>query len=469
MENSENKILLIQPPVNVDMKIEGGLKYPPMGITFLAATIREKGYAVKIFDANVEKKPFKQLFKILDEYKPNIVGLSFTSLLAESAHYFADLIKKKDPNIIIIAGGYHSTVVPLEIIKDKNFDFVVIGEGENTIIEWLEHYKNKQNNFDQIKGLVFRKGDEIIQTEHRELIPDIDSVPFPAYDLLPINKYSSLASTRKPYVTFIRSRGCPFRCLFCGVQKMFGRMYRCQTPEKTISEIDILIKDFGVKEINFKDSDFLIDKQNVTKFCQLLIEKKHNLIWTCNARVDMVNEEILELMKQAGCKLITFGVESGNQEILDHLKKDIKIHQTKETVFLTKKIGIKCALDIILGGIGETKKTFNQTLKFVKEIDPDYVAFTYLTAFPGSELYSKSLENNWFIKGKSNDYDYENLQLNATKMSDEELSKIYKQALVSFYFRPKYIFKRIKNLTFSELKNNFNGLLTILKSAFKKN
>lgn len=466
MTNQEIKILLIQPPTNINLKIESGLKYPPMGIAFLAAAIRDQGYSVKIFDANVEKNPFDQLLIILNKYQPQVVGLSFTSLLANSAHHTAELIKKHNPNITILAGGYHPTVMPLEVIKDPNFDFVFIGEGEQSLFEWLEQYKNQQTNFNQIKGLVFRLNDKIIQTEPRELIANLDDIPFPAYNLLPIDKYSSLASTRKPYVTFIRSRGCPFRCLFCGVQKMFGRRYRCQSPAKTISEIDILVRDFGIKEINFKDSDFLIDKTNVIEFCRLLITRKYDLIWTCNARVDMINEEILKLMQQAGCRLITYGVESGSQEILNNLKKDISLSQTEQAIQLTKKIGIRCALDIILGGIGETQATFKQTLSFIKKLNPDYVAFTYLTAFPGSELYAEALKNNWFIGGQTDNYSYENLQLNATRLSDAELAKIYKQALKSFYLRPSYIVSRIKHLTFSDIKNNFIGLWSVLKSAF---
>ena len=467
MIKEKSKILFIHPPAYTHKKIDAGLKYPPMGIAFLAATAREAGYPIKIFDANVENEPFTKIKKILNEYKPKIVGISFTSLLAESAHEVAGLVKQINKNTVVIAGGYHPTVKPLEIISDDNFDFVIVGEGELTFIEWLKNYETGQKDYSQIRGLVFKRNQEVIQTSPRELITNLDVLPFPAYDLLPVNRYSSLASTRKPFITFIRSRGCPFYCIFCGVQKMFTRHYRCQSPEKTISEIDKLVKDFQIREINFKDSDFLIDKENVKKLCELLIAKNYDLIWTCNARVDMVNEEILPLMKKAGCSLITFGVESGSQEILDNLKKGTTIEQIKKAARLVQQFKIKYTFDIILGGIGESRQTFEQTLNLLKELSPDYVHLAFLTAFPGSELYDEAIRNNWFLGGKAEDYNYEELQINATKISNKELAKTYQKAFISFYFRPRYILKRLKYFTWSEFKNNLKGLWFIIRSILK--
>jgi radical SAM superfamily enzyme YgiQ (UPF0313 family) len=449
MKRHKTKILFIQPPVDTDLKIQRGLKYPPLGIAFLSAAVREKGYDVKIFDANVERRPFQQLQKVLREYAPDVVGISFTSLLAESARYTAGFIKRINPGVTVVAGGYHPTVVPLEVMKDSNFDLSVVGEGEYAFIEWLEKYETSQGHYEQLSGVVFRKGNKIVQTEKKVFMSDIDRLPFPAYDLLHIERYSSFVSTRKPYVTFIRSRGCPFRCIFCGVQKMFGHKYRCQSPEKTVSEIDILIRDFNVKEILFKDSDFLVDRNNVERLCELLIKRKYDLIWSCNARVDKVNEKL----------------ESGNQEILNRLRKDITLPQIIKAVELTKKSGIQCTANIIFGTPGETRIMVEETLRFVKRLDPDYGSFTYLTAFPGSILYDEALRKNWFIDGKPNSFAYEKLRLNATEMSDKDLSQILKYATRSFYLRRKYISKRLKYLTFAELKNDFKGLWAVMRNC----
>ncbi|MAF13890.1 MAG: hypothetical protein CMI53_03285 [Parcubacteria group bacterium] len=465
----DKKILFIHPPTTVSYRIVGKLKYPPIGITALASVVRDNGYQVKLFDGNVEKDPIKNIKKVLLEFKPEVVCLSYTSLLVDGATDVADIVKSINPNTIVICGGYHSTVRPHEVIQNKNYDFVVVGEGEITMIELLKQFEAGDSDYSKIKGILYHEGDKLIRTEFRQLMPEVDSLPFPAYDLLDLDKYSSLASTRKPYVTYIRSRGCPFNCNFCGVRSMFGRKYRSESPEKTIENLDTLVRDYNVKEINFKDSDFLINRRNVADLCRLMIAKNYDFVWTCNSRVDRVDDEILDLMSRAGCSLITFGVESGSQEILDNLNKDAKIEQAVEAMRLTKKYKIKSAVDMILGGIGETTETLDETLKFLRDIDPDYASFTYLTAFPGSDLYGQAIENDWFIdKNDINDYGYEKLQINATKMTDKELSKAYRKAVTSFYFRPKYIFKRLMNLNFSELKNSISGLFIVLRGIFVK-
>ena len=458
------KILFIHPPSNVNLKIQKGLKYPPLGIAFVAAISLEQGHNVRIFDANVEKNPFQSLRVLIREFQPEVAGISFTSLLSDSAHYTAAFVKTISPGIAVVAGGYHPTAQPLDVIKDNNFDAVVAGEGEITFIEWLRAYASKDKDYSLINGLCFRKNGRIMVNPARELMPNLDTLPSPAYGLLPITRYSSMVSTRAPYVTFIRSRGCPFNCIFCGVQKMFGKAYRVQSPQKTISEIEKLIKEFKVKEILFKDSDFLIDRKNVAELCGLLIEKKFNLIWSCNSRVDMINEETALLMKRAGCKMITYGLESGSQEILNNLKKDFTLEQAARAVQVTKKAGIQVTLNIVFGSPEETKETIRQTLAFVKRLDPDYLNCAYLTAFPGSRLYDDALNNGWFIDGKPDSFAYEQLRLNATKMSVKELSASVKNATRSFYLRPSYIIKRLRRLNYAELKNDFKGLWAIIRN-----
>ncbi|MBU0547135.1 MAG: B12-binding domain-containing radical SAM protein [Candidatus Omnitrophica bacterium] len=458
------KILFVHPPANVNLKIQKGLKYPPLGIAFVSAVTLEQGHNVRIFDANVERNPFQSLRMLIQAFQPEVVGISFTSLLSDSAHHTARFVKTTRPRVIVIAGGYHPTIQPLDVIKDTNFDAVVVGEGEITFLEWLKAYESKDKDYSSIKGLVFRKNGEIIVNPERELIPTLDTVPFPAYGLLPIRSYSSMVSTRKPYVTFIRSRGCPFNCIFCGVQRMFGKKYRVQSPQKTISEIERLVKEFKIKEVLFKDSDFLIDRNNVIQLCKLLIERKLDLIWSCNSRVDMINEKIALLMKQAGCKMITYGVESGNQEILNNLKKDFTLEQVTKAIQTTKNAGIQVTLNIIFGSPQETKETARETLAFVKQLDPDYLNCAYLTAFPGSCLYNHALCNGWFIDGKPNSFAYEQLRLNATKMSVKELSVLVKNATRSFYLRPAYIAKKLRHLNYAELKNDLKGLWAIIRN-----
>ena len=458
------KVLLIHPEKLEQKKVLDKLLYPPMGIAILASTLRNEGIEPLIYDANIEKGDhFNNLFDIINQEKINIIGLSFTSILAKGAYYFADKIKKEFPSIPIIAGGYHPTVMPVEVINYPAIDYVVVGEGEITFPLFLKALQGNEE-LKNVKGLYLRENNESIFTGKRTLIPDMDDIPFPAYDLLKINNYSSLSSTKKPFVTFIRSRGCPFKCVFCGVDAMFSRKYRCQSPERTMKDILKLVKEYKVKEILFKDSDFLINKNNTEELCRLLIKEKLNLIWSCNARVDMVDGKILKLMKEAGCKQISFGIESGSQKMLDELCKDFKVEEITRAVKLTKEEGIQCVGDFIIGAPGEDNSTINETLELIKTLNLDYVSIHFLTAFPGSPLYDKVVENNLLIDEQLG---YEGININLTKLSNEELKRAVNLLIRSFYFRPSYILKRLKKLNLYEIKSNFVGLFSLVKKMIK--
>lgn len=457
------KILLIHPPAFETGSILSNLRYPPMGILFLASVLRRCGYAVKIFDCNAENRPLQQIGSIVKGFAPHVVGLSFTSILAEGAFRLAAIIKSLDQNIAVVSGGYHPTVMPEEVMADPNIDFICYGEGEDTLPELLEKIMTRDKDFESVRGIYFRKNGEITKTEPRPLIENIDDIPFPAYDLLDFNRYSSLSSLRKPYTTFIRSRGCPFRCTFCGVQKIFSRRYRCQSPKKTVEEIERLVKLFGVREILFKDSDFIIDKANVKEFCEQLISKHFDLIWGCNARVDLISKDILLLMKRAGCYQISFGVESGDQTMLNIFQKDATVEQSRVAIRLTKEAGIKTVAHFIIGGPGETHESIKRTIDLAKELDLDYADFNFLSAFPGSEIYESALRNGWFIDKKPRSYSLENLRVNATKLSAEELNQAVAKAYGEFYFRPSYIWKRLRNLNMSDFANSLRGVIAVSK------
>lgn len=461
------KILFIQPPAMFSSKIVADyLKYPPMGVISLASILRQHNYEPFLFDSTIVKNPLIQLENVLRNNHFDIVGITFSSITAEGAFWTAQKVKKINPSTIVIGGGYHPTVMTKQVIANRNFDFVVRGEGEITFPELLEGLENKMAGLENIRGLAFRRGKEIIINPPMPLIENLDILPLPAYDLLQLDAYSSPSATRKPYITYIRSRGCPFNCNFCGVQQMFTRRYRFESSQKTVENIDYLVQNFGIKEILFKDSEFVINQKSVMELCDLLIEKKYDLVWGCNARVDMVSQELLKKMKEAGCNQITYGVESGDQRILNRIRKGITLEQTRKAVALTKSVGIKCITNFMFGNPEETKASMEATIKFAIELDPDFAAFNNLLAFPGSDVYEEAIKNNWFLNGPPKSFTYESLRLNATNVSIEELDKFIKKALFSFYFRPRYILKRLRRLTLGEIKNNLSGLRFVIKKLF---
>lgn len=437
------------------------LRYPPLGIATLASVLRNEGMEAFIYDANIEEgDTFKRISELIRQEGIRAIGLSFTSILAKGAYYFADRLKQEFPNLPIIAGGYHPTVMADEVAKHPSIDYVVAGEGEITFPALL---KTVWEGGDPkgVKGVCFRYCDETIHTDVRPLISNIDNVPIPAYDLLGLNSYSSLSSTRKPFVTVVRSRGCPFRCLFCGVDAIFSHRYRCQSPERTLAEVLFLVKQYRVREILFKDSDFLINRRNAEEFCSMLLKERLDLVWSCNARVDKVDRNILGLMKQAGCNQITFGIESGSQKMLDALKKDSTVEQAVEAVRLTKEQGMACVGNFIIGAPGEDHETVTKTIELIKVLNLDYASFHYLTAFPGSALYKQAIQNNWFIDDPQS-FGYEEININASKLSNAELKRVMRLAIGAFYFRPSYILNRLMRITPAEVRNNFVGGLGLL-------
>lgn len=463
------KILLIQPPF-LEEKIASLEKYAPMGLIAIAGYIRENinDINIQIYDANAEnateEQPIKKIVNYILQKKPDILGITSMTTNIQSALEISKAVKQANPKIIIILGGVHSTIAPKQVLANQAVDFIVIGEGEITLDQLLKNINNPQV-FKNIKGLGYKENGKIKINPRRELIKDLNQLPIPAYDLLKIDNYLSPYNSKTPFVSAMRSRGCPFRCIFCGVQNMFGRIYRIQSPERTIQEIDYLIDKFKIKEIGFKDSEFIINQKNVSQFCDLLIARNYDLTWSCNARVDCGSYELYMKMKKAGCQNISLGAESGDQNILDILKKDITVEQIKNTVNQIKAAKIKVSTNFMIGSPYETKKTIEKTINLAKEINPDYAYFSLATPFLGTELREMAIKNNWLINKDMVSITYMKLNMNATNLSDQELKKYLKKAYRSFYFRPSYIFKRLLMLNKEDIKTSIKGLSAILKTS----
>jgi len=462
-EKNYKNILLIEPPTGE--KEITSFKYPPMGLLALATYLAKHGYQVNLVDASVDNLSIEELINKIKDLKPDLVGISAMSVNIMQTFNLADEIKKYNPQIKIIVGGIHPTVMPEHTLSNKNVDIAVVGEGEFTVIELLDALK-ENHDLNQIKGLAFRKDGEIIVTPRRSLIANLDELPIPLYHLFDITKYKSPYAKKMPFISMVRSRGCFYSCTFCGNPKMFGQTFRCQSPERTIAEIDYLVKKFGVKEISFKDTELTLDK-NLEKLCDLLIARNYDLIWTCNGRVNNINENLLKKMKRAGCYSLTFGVESGNQEILNRMKKGITLEQVRKAVDLTKKAGLQIVTNFMIGNAYDTKETIKQTIDFAVELDTDYAYFGFTTPFPGTELREQAVVNNWIIDHSMEAIRYDDLMMNATSMPTDELATYLDKAYRRFYFRPKYILNRLTKLDKYELKNSYEGLVKIIKNNFK--
>jgi len=264
----------------------------------------------------------------------------------------------------------------------------------------------------------------------------------------------------------IRSRGCPYQCIYCEHPILFSAKYRCQSPERSIKEVDYLVNKFGIKEISFKDSEFtLAPKENLHKFCDLLIERNYDLKWCANGRANNVDKELLKKMKQAGCYGITYGLESGDQRILNNLKKSLTLEQSEKAVKIAKEVGLGVVANFMIGSPGETRESINNTIKFMKKLDIDYGYFGFLTPFPGTPLRKMAEENGWLLDSSMKAVQYEDLSMNATEIPTEELRKYLNKVYRAFYLRPSYILKRLMKFNALDIKNNIVGLKAIIKNT----
>lgn len=455
------KILLIHP--KREDEVFADIKLPPLGLAYVAAALRAAHHQVQILDANLVKEQFPAIRSKLEAFSPDIVGVSVVSQLLKTALKIAAFVKKIEAGTVVVFGGVHPTLFPEAVVDDKNVDYAVLGEGEDTIVELAERIEKKREP-EGVLGTAYKKNGRIIVNPPRPLVRPLDRLPFPAYDLLPIERYIAPQTSRAPFMAMMTSRGCPYRCIFCDSHVVMGREYRYHSPERTLAEIRHLIDRFKVKEIMFKDSEFLQDRTRVENLCDLLVKEKIPLRWSCNGRVGKADPPLLKKMKQAGCVLIMFGVESGDQAILNRLKKGITIDKARETFAASRSVGLKTQANFLIGSPGETSATISKTIRLAKEIKPDFVYFDYLFPYPGTELYCMALENNW-IPESFDPAEIKEFQcpLNATLMRTSELRRMLDLAYRSFYFRPRIIIGRMLTLSPLLWKNNLRAFARILK------
>ena len=449
------KVLFIQPSGNnADGNLKGGVwKLPPLGIISLASYIIKEGHECNVIDLSIQEED-------LNCRGYDYVAFSVTTPLLSEAKRLAKNIKENYPNIKIIFGGSHPSL-DTSILKESFIDFLAIGEGEITLTELLNNRPLKE-----INGLAYKdKGIKV--NKPRELIKDLDSLPTPAYNLLDICKYPSHPlSTRKPNISIITSRGCPYGCTYCS-KSVFGRTFRAKGYKKVVDEMEYLIKRYGIKEFQIVDDTFTLDKERVKDICKEMIKRKLNVKWmTPNGiRAGSVDLETLKLMKKAGCYYLYLGIESGSQRILDEIKKEINVEEVVETVNLINKAKIRVGGFFMMGFPKETEEDIEKTINLSLKLKLDSVKFGILVPFPGSEIFEE-----YKSKGIIKNFDYSSYfwhkepVFETEYLSKEKMFEYYKSAYKRFYLRPTYIIKKILSTrSFSDIKNIINGFFVIIK------
>ncbi len=395
------KIVFINPPIRKEqvygMFSEWGCYSLPTGMCYIAAVLRKEGFEVAIVDGEALQLGIDGTVAAVIKEKPDIIGIACKTLWIVNADKVAEKLKKTLPHVPLVAGGHHVTALPERTLKEfPSFDLLVIGEGEYTFLELIKTL-NEKGDLRNVRGLSYRSGENCIITPPRERIKDLDTLPLPAWDLLPdLMKYyqpSLLHIEDLPAFTLVTTRGCPQKCTFCD-RSVFGNKVTMHSPEYIIDMIKYLHVKYGIRHLVFDDDDFLLHRSHVKRFFKLLEASGLKIKVTCSTRVDTPCLDMLPELKKSGLTQILIGVESGNQGILDAMKKNIKLDDTRRIVRGAKKAGIKVEAFIIVGYPGETEDTMKDTVKLVRELNFEDVGVWTFTPLPGAEIYSEIRKEN---------------------------------------------------------------------------
>jgi radical SAM superfamily enzyme YgiQ (UPF0313 family) len=435
---------------------------PPISLAYIASAIRAAGHTVRILDMDAEKIHLFRLEKIIREFSPQIVGFSVMLNNFLITLKLSQFVKKIDPSIKIVYGGVQINLFPEESLKYSMVDIGVLGEGEFVFPQLLNAIESNQD-LGNIPGIIYKGNNpkQIIKNNEVPPIKNLDSIQYPARDLLPIKKYTSLISQKNPVTILFTARGCPFQCTFCS-KPSFWHNTRFHSPAYVANEFQSCV-DLGIKEIMVYDDIFTANAKRVRNICYEIRARSIDVIWDVRTRVDLINRDILKWLKAAGCHRICFGVESGDPMMLKNYNKGITISQVKKAFDLTKSFDMEVLAYFMIGGPGETKKSIQRTYQVMKYLEPDYIHLTHVIPYPKTKLFDMALSRNatfpevWLdLKNHS----YERFPMFSDgELTRDEIFHYVSQGYRTFYYRPKYIWNKIKRI------RSIHQLIQLIKGA----
>jgi anaerobic magnesium-protoporphyrin IX monomethyl ester cyclase len=475
-------VMLVNPPTpdggywirtqhRVGRRTRENMVWPQVSLAQMAAMLHPD-YKILVVDANAERMGWPEFTRLLDRYKPNYYLTQLTAPTLENDMFGVFLARARGAKTM--AFGTHITPIPRETLRAfPALDFALVGEPDLTIRDLVDHLEGRVNQrsaemqklFEKtdpaykpafkddgslsmidIKGIAWRRGDEPVVNMPRPFLPDLDDFPIPMHELLPLQKYR-MPLIKGPFTFIVTSRGCPAGCTYCIKHVTYQYGVRLRSPKLLVEEMKIL-KGLGINNIHMYSDLFTVNRDQVMELCELMIQEKLNIKWTSNSRVDYVDEEMLQMMSRAGNRLISWGIESGNEQILKHARKGAYPDKAKRALIWAKNAGIMNWGYFIIGLPGETEETIRQTIDFAKGLPLDIALFHVAAPYPGTPFFFEVVENGWFRPGtrweqvdmdKGTVLDYPNI-------SAERLLYWQKRAFREWAFRPGPIFTYLKML-----------------------
>jgi len=423
---------------------------PPLGLCALAAFMKVNGCEAKIIDMDAEGKNIGDIIQEINQYSPDVIGISATSPVFPMAKLTASKIKEKF-NIPLVIGGVHVTVAPEEAMREgKSFDYGIIGEGEITLLELVEVLA-RGDSVNRVKGLIYRDGENVLRTEPRPYIQDLDSLPIPDRTLLDLDRYTfSIPKKGIGRITFMMTnRGCPFQCVFCSARTMWGTRVRWRSVEKVLEEIEHIVNELHIKYISFTDDTLTLKRSRMIEICNGILERNIRFNWEGMTRANTVDEELLKLMKKAGLVRLSFGIESGDPEILKKIKKGVTLEEVKRAYKIAYKLGIETRGSVMIGHPYETKRTVMKTLWFIRNLKECMQAYVNITTpFPGTELYEMVLRGDGGTRLLTKDLSqyrrYGNPVMEVNDLTKEDLTRLQRLGFIMFFLTFRRIIYNLK-------------------------
>lgn len=454
------KICLINPPwfirkANVWNQARGTL--PSLGLLYLASFLERERIDVDLIDFQSSFRDWETTKHIIKSKRYDIYGITATTPIVNSGYRISEIIKALYPDVKVVFGGVHVTALPEEALSKKSVDFVIRGEGEESFLKLIQRAP-----VENIPGLSYKENGNFRHVKPAGWVMDLDSIPFPAFHKINLRAYHPAASTYKrlPAINMLTSRGCNGRCTFCCSANI---PLRVRSAGNIFEEMQMLSREYKIREISFYDDNFSVNKENVEKLCDLLIKNKIDLTWSCFSRTDCVNLSLLKKMKAAGCHQIMYGIEAVDDVILRNINKNTGYNQNKTAVELAKRAGIEVRCAFMFGNPGETIRTINNTIRYSAELNPDIALYNIATPYPGTEMFIWAKKNNYLIHENWNEYDFSSPVMNLPTITPELVESKYKRAYGYFYSRPGFIIRKLIGIW--SLKNSLR-LLNELRVAF---
>lgn len=429
---------------------------PPLWAALLAADMRGRGYAVDILDAEVEELDSAEVAKKVSDARPRVcvVTASGTNPSASTMNMtglsqMLNRLKELAPEVRTAVTGLHPSALPEQTLRDESVDYVCQGEGFVTLPALVDAIKSSRTISD-VPGLWFRDGDQIKRGPEAAVCQNLDALPMPAWDLLPIERYRAHnwhcfdhIDRREPYGVIYTSLGCPFKCSFCCINALFGKPgIRYRAPKLVVDEIDYLVRERGVKNIKIIDEMFVLNKQHVTELCERIIERGYDLNMWAYARVNTVTPDLLSLMKKAGINWVAYGFESGSERVLRSVSKGYKVDKTMDAVRMTYDAGLYICANFIFGLPEDDMESMQETLAMAQEINAEWANLYSTMAYPGSELHRQAVEEGWPLpetySGYSQ-YSYDCLPLPTKYLTSGEVLAFRDEAFHRYHESPRYL------------------------------